>query len=152
MWVKRQGGNKCGKISPLFSLRWNNWLRQWSSMDETVRGWWGSLHGRSQVVTSWAHSLMTASLREGRPVFLGLLKHSPFIPPKKYSWHNTFEPENNQAAFTRNKGVEEQIKWHHKSSCHGSVETNLTGIHEDSGSIPGFTQWVMNLVLLWAVV
>ena len=27
-----------------------------------------------------------------------------------------------------------------KSSCRGSMETNLTSIHEDMGSIPGLTQ------------
>ena len=38
------------------------------------------------------------------------------------------------------------------SSHCGSVETNLTGIHEDAGFIPGLAQWVKDLVLLGAVV
>ena len=35
-----------------------------------------------------------------------------------------------------------------RSSHFGSVETNMTSIHEDSGLIPGLAQWVKGLALL----
>ena len=34
-----------------------------------------------------------------------------------------------------------------RNSFCGSVEMNLTSIHEDEGLIPGFTQWVKDLAL-----
>ena len=38
------------------------------------------------------------------------------------------------------------------SSYHGSAGTDLTGIHEDAGLIPGLAQWVEDLKLPRAVV
>ena len=44
------------------------------------------------------------------------------------------------AAFKHKKGG---------SSHRGSTVTNLTGIQEDSGLIPGLAQWVKDQALLW---
>ena len=49
----------------------------------------------------------------------------------------------------RKKERERNVCW--TSHC-GSVETNLTSIHEDMGSIPDLTQWIRDPLSPWAVV
>ena len=44
--------------------------------------------------------------------------------------------------------VNHAYKIHPGSSCCGSVVTNPTCIHEDSGLIPGLDQWVKDPALL----
>ena len=47
------------------------------------------------------------------------------------------------------KGVYGTIKsLYSGSSHHGSRETNLTSIHEDTGSVPGLPHWVKNLAVV----
>ena len=47
---------------------------------------------------------------------------------------------------THHKCSQKKNLW---SSCYGSVVTNPTSIHEDTGSSLDPTQWVKDLVLLW---
>ena len=48
----------------------------------------------------------------------------------------------------RNCCVDDNIEIEFGSSCCGAVETNLTSIHENVGSIPGLAYWVKDLLLL----
>ena len=45
------------------------------------------------------------------------------------------------------KGIPEKHSKIVGSSLHGSVETNLTSIHEDTGSIPCLAKWVKDPAL-----
>ena len=46
-------------------------------------------------------------------------------------------------------GIMKKIKKKTWSSFHGSAVTKPTSIHEDIASIPGTSQWVKDMALLW---
>ena len=46
----------------------------------------------------------------------------------------------NPSGFSKKENTFQKYKF--QSSLCGSVETNLTSIHENAGLIPVFTQWV----------
>ena len=67
---------------------------------------------------------------------------------KKRKPNRSSKTNNTLHCFEQRKKKKEK-KRNNGSSLRGATETNPTRIHEDVGLIPGLTQWVGDLVLLW---
>ena len=78
------------------------------------------------------------------PALPGVVPSPPALPPP-----SSFVSPRVRDTPVSPSSCNQLVKKHFWSSHCGSVERNLTSIHENTGSIPGLAQWVKDLVLLW---